>query len=70
MRPGFRTNGPKKMRLIDMANIQMMELGAKGVNVRRLLKLLGIEGNAHTITTKQWSGVIGALKQFRRSNKI
>lgn len=67
---GFRVNGPRKNKLIDKTNLHLMELGAKGVNVLMLLKLLGIEGDANSITTKQWSGVIGGIVKFRKENNV
>jgi hypothetical protein len=66
-RPGYRTNGHRKTKLINQANAIMLELGAKGINLQHMLKLYGIEkADALRTTTKEWSGVIGRLKQFKK----
>ena len=68
-RHGYRTNGPKKTRLINLVNQQMVELGAKGVHIQTLFKLLGMKqiDSLHT-TTKQWSGVLGRIKKCSQEN--
>jgi hypothetical protein len=67
---GYRTNGPRKTRLINQMNMHMLELGKKGVHVRRVLAHLGITGDSLTYTTKQWTGVIGMIVKFRRENNV
>jgi hypothetical protein len=69
-RKGYRSNGPRKDRLINQANLILAELGGKGVNILFLLKILGITGDAVTMTTKQWTGVISKLKTFRKENGL
>lgn len=68
--PGHRTNGIKKSYLIDLARIELLDIAGKGVNGKMLLKHLGISRNTKAITTKQWTGVIGRLKEFRKENGI
>ena len=67
---GFRNIGPRKEKLINIATQHLIILRAKGVNIPRLQKYLGIKGSAHSITTKQWTGVIGSLVEFRRDNGL
>jgi hypothetical protein len=69
-RPGFRSNGPKKTRLINLVNQQFLQLTQKGVNIRPLLALLGITGDAVTYTTKEWTGVLSKIKTFRQENNV
>ena len=69
-RNGFRTNGDRKTRLINQANAEILALGSKGVNIQLLMKILGIKGDAFTMSTKEWSGVIGMIKQFRKDNNV
>lgn len=70
MKNGYRSNDSKKTRLINIVNLQLVELGAKGVNIPMLLKVLNITGDAQTIPTKKWAGVISALKSFRKENNV
>jgi hypothetical protein len=69
-RPGYRHNGPKKTRLINLVNQQLLQLAQKGVNGETLLKVLGITGDVFTYTTKQWIGVLSKVKQFRKENNV
>lgn len=69
-RPGYRYNGVRKTQLINQANLILMDIGSKGISILQLMKHLGIKGDSKTLTTKQWSGVIGALKAFKRENGL
>jgi hypothetical protein len=64
-RPGYRTSGHKKTLLINKANKIILELGSKGVHLQNMMTMYKIKADSLTTTTKEWSGVIGRLKQFR-----
>lgn len=68
---GYRQTGPRKQHLINTAKMHIMHLAQKGINPYMLMKVLGISKlDANKTTTKQWSGVIGRIVEFRKDNHV
>lgn len=67
---GFRVIGQRKFKLITKADDLIRAITAAGVNMKHMKKLYGINKSPLQIPTKNWSGVIGELKQFARDNGI
>ncbi len=67
---GFRLIGKRKERLINIAKLQLIDCQLAGVHGPTLMKLVGLDRPIYDITTKEWAGIIGQLKTFRRENGI
>lgn len=67
---GYRVDGPRKSKVINTVNLHLAQLGAKGVNVRVLMKMIGVTSSYQSLTTKRWIGVLGRIVQFRRENNV
>lgn len=67
---GFRQTGHRKAFLIIKANNHLTTLAKNGVHIATLRKVLGLQLDVNKLTTKQLTGVIGRIVQFRRENGI
>lgn len=68
---GHRIPGHRKQKLIDYGMLLFQDTVNRGISGAYLLKHLGFPRNsAIVLTTKQWSGYIGRLNEFRRANSM
>lgn len=69
-RKGWRFHGKRKERLINQAQLVLIDLQLAGVHIPTLQKLVGLDRSIYDITTKEWSGIIGRLKEFKKENDL
>jgi hypothetical protein len=69
-RKGWRFHGRRKERLMLQAQLLLIDLQLAGVHIPTLQKLVGLDRPVYDIPTKEWSGIIGQLKSFKRENNL